>query len=285
MQMVGGNGGNQFRQYDGQNIRNQNRCNAVQTVRNQNGNVVAARAEGNVIGNNVEQHPATAEETRALYDSLYNNLATKVETVNLVNHNLKETNAELTTELARYKNQETYNDMQQKIERLQALLGDLKGKSKDTPSKSDTLDPLSQKLQNENVSEQKDTTKGTSVNTQFCKQSILGKQPSPSGSKLYSVTPFLKSKGLPKIDESHDLSKPVTSNSVPTPQESKVVKNDNVIAPGMFKINPFETSREEKFVPKPLKQALGQNRSLFHNLMSSLRNMSILTQMVCLLQE
>ncbi|GKC05060.1 hypothetical protein Tco_0996670, partial [Tanacetum coccineum] len=83
MQMVGGNGGNQFRQYDGQNIRNQNRCNAVQTVGNQNGNVVAARAEGNVIGNNVEQHPATAEETRALYDSLYNNLATKVETVNL----------------------------------------------------------------------------------------------------------------------------------------------------------------------------------------------------------
>ncbi|GJY12649.1 hypothetical protein Tco_0381958 [Tanacetum coccineum] len=30
----------------------------------------------------IEQHPATAEETRALYDSLYNNLATKVETVN-----------------------------------------------------------------------------------------------------------------------------------------------------------------------------------------------------------
>ncbi|GJW84424.1 hypothetical protein Tco_0157569 [Tanacetum coccineum] len=121
-----------------------------------------------------------------------------------------------------------YNDMQQKIEQLQAQLGDLKGKSKDTPSKSDTLDPLSQKLQNEN--------------------------------------------GLPKIDESHDLSKPVTSNSVLTPQESKVMKNDNVIAPGMFKINPFETSREEKFVPKPLKHALGQNQSLFHNLMSSLRN-------------
>ncbi|GJV46326.1 hypothetical protein Tco_1430862 [Tanacetum coccineum] len=44
-----------------------------------------------------------------------------------------------------------YNDMQQKIERLQAQLGDLKGKSKDTPCESDTLDSLSQKLENENV--------------------------------------------------------------------------------------------------------------------------------------
>nr|GFA21414.1 hypothetical protein [Tanacetum cinerariifolium] len=84
----------------------------------------------------------------------------------------------------------------------------------------------------------------TSVNTQFCKQSILGKPSSSSGSKLYVVTPFPKSKGLPNIYETHALSKPVTSNSVPTLQESKVVKNDNVIAPEMFRINPFKPSRE-----------------------------------------
>nr|GEY44856.1 retrovirus-related Pol polyprotein from transposon TNT 1-94 [Tanacetum cinerariifolium] len=41
--------------------------------------------------------------------------------------------------------------MQQKIERLQAQLGDLKGKSKDTSSVSDTQNPLPQKLENENV--------------------------------------------------------------------------------------------------------------------------------------
>ncbi|GJT63430.1 retrovirus-related pol polyprotein from transposon TNT 1-94 [Tanacetum coccineum] len=51
------------------------------------------------------------------------------------------------------------------------------------------------------------------------------------------------------VDDTNDLSNPVTSNSVPTPQESKVVKNDNVIAPGMFRINPSKTSREDKFVP------------------------------------
>nr|GEY79529.1 hypothetical protein [Tanacetum cinerariifolium] len=65
-------------------------------------------------GETIEQHPVNFKETRALYDSLYQNLATKVEKVNSVNRNLKETNADLTTELARFKNQirmtiETHN--------------------------------------------------------------------------------------------------------------------------------------------------------------------------------
>ncbi|GJZ64220.1 hypothetical protein Tco_0620641 [Tanacetum coccineum] len=137
---------------------------------------------------------------------------------------------------------------------LEPQLGDLNGKSKDTLCASDILDPLSQKLENENVelefqaSKQKDPTKGSSVNTQFCKQSILGKPPSSSRLKLYSVTHFPKSKGLPKIDESHALLKPVTSNSIPSPQTSKVVKNEKVIAPGIFRIDSRKTSREDKFV-------------------------------------
>nr|GFB77058.1 hypothetical protein [Tanacetum cinerariifolium] len=44
-----------------------------------------------------------------------------------------------------------YKDMQQKIERLQAQLGDLKGKCKDTSYVSDTQNQLSQKLENANV--------------------------------------------------------------------------------------------------------------------------------------
>nr|GFA22626.1 hypothetical protein [Tanacetum cinerariifolium] len=79
------------------------------------------------------------------------------------------------------------------------------------------------------ASDQKDNKRGTSVNTKFAKQSIV--------------------ENLPKVGETHPLSKPVTTNSVPTPQESKVMKNDKVIAPGMFRINPFKTSREEKNVP------------------------------------
>nr|GEY12517.1 ribonuclease H-like domain-containing protein [Tanacetum cinerariifolium] len=56
MQMIGGNGGNQFRQYAGQNAGNLNRYNDVQNVENQNqignGNLVAAHAEGNAAGPN-----------------------------------------------------------------------------------------------------------------------------------------------------------------------------------------------------------------------------------------
>ncbi|GKA60070.1 hypothetical protein Tco_0759383, partial [Tanacetum coccineum] len=141
------------------------------------------------------------------------------------------------------------NDIQQKIERLQAQLGDQKGKSKDTLCVSDTLDPLSQKLENENVSEQKDTTYGTSMNTKFAKQSILGKPPSFFRPKLYAVTPLPKSRAIPKIDESHALSKPVTSNLVPTLTKSNVVKNGNVISLGIFRINPFKDSRVDNFVP------------------------------------
>ncbi|GKB05442.1 retrovirus-related pol polyprotein from transposon TNT 1-94 [Tanacetum coccineum] len=226
-----------------------------------------------------------------------------------------------------------YNDMQQKIERLQAQLGDQKGKSKDTPCVSNTLDPLSQKLENENVelefqvrnyekeiahlkttyknlfdsisvtraqtktiidslqnklhdtiyenakfdkvSEQVDTTKGTSTNTKFANQSterkpslqpvrknLVVRQPNAFQSEH---TTSSKNRVPQKVDETNDLSKPVTSNSVPTPQESK-----NVIAPGMFRINPFKPSREEKYVPNKVR-ASGQIRSLFHNLMSSLR--------------
>nr|GFD47043.1 hypothetical protein [Tanacetum cinerariifolium] len=76
--MIGGNGGNQFRQYAGQNARNpagyndviENQViqNAVQNPRIQNvgnqngligvqgnGNLVAARAEGNASGQNGNQ--------------------------------------------------------------------------------------------------------------------------------------------------------------------------------------------------------------------------------------
>nr|GEX47496.1 uncharacterized mitochondrial protein AtMg00810-like [Tanacetum cinerariifolium]GEY79843.1 uncharacterized mitochondrial protein AtMg00810-like [Tanacetum cinerariifolium] len=127
-----------------------------------------------------------------------------------------------------------YKDMQQKIKWLQAQLGDLKGKSKDTSCVSDTRNPLSQKLENENMGlEFQDKKRGTSANTKFAKQSIVG--------------------NLPKVGETHALSNPVTSNSVPTPQESKVVKNDKVITPRMFKINPFKTSREEKHVPNTVR--------------------------------
>nr|GFB09988.1 hypothetical protein [Tanacetum cinerariifolium] len=71
-------------------------------------------------GETVEQHPANFEETRALYDSLYQNLATEVEKVNSVTRKLKEINADLTIELARYKNQERcFEISQEKYDKLE----------------------------------------------------------------------------------------------------------------------------------------------------------------------
>nr|GEX20000.1 hypothetical protein [Tanacetum cinerariifolium] len=68
----------------------------------------------------VEQHPVNFEETRALYESLYQNLAIEVEKVNSVNRKLKETNADLTTELARFKNQERcFEISQEKYDKLE----------------------------------------------------------------------------------------------------------------------------------------------------------------------
>ncbi|GKA07830.1 hypothetical protein Tco_0687054 [Tanacetum coccineum] len=52
MHMDRGNGGNQFRQYAGQNVGNQIGIVNQNLNLNGNGNVVAARAEGNAIRNN-----------------------------------------------------------------------------------------------------------------------------------------------------------------------------------------------------------------------------------------
>nr|GEZ89817.1 hypothetical protein [Tanacetum cinerariifolium] len=122
-----------------------------------------------------------------------------------------------------------YKDMQQKIERLQAQLGDLKGKCKDTSCVSDTQNQLSQKLENANASDHKDNTQNTSKNTKFAKQPI--------------------GENFPKVGKTNALSKPVTSNSVSTPQVSKGVNNAKVIAPGMFRISPKKISTEAKKVP------------------------------------
>nr|GFC46746.1 integrase, catalytic region, zinc finger, CCHC-type, peptidase aspartic, catalytic [Tanacetum cinerariifolium] len=54
---------------------------------------------------------------------------------------------------------------------------------------------------------------------------------------------------LPKIGETNALSKPVTYNFVSTPQVSKGVHNDKVIAPRIFRISPNKISREAKKIP------------------------------------
>nr|GEU64898.1 hypothetical protein [Tanacetum cinerariifolium] len=58
-----------------------------------------------------------------------------------------------------------YNDMQQKIEWLQAQLGDLKGKTSDTQCSLNTLDPVSQKPEDENMSLESQVLNNAKENT------------------------------------------------------------------------------------------------------------------------
>ncbi|GJW85242.1 hypothetical protein Tco_0158387 [Tanacetum coccineum] len=74
-------------------------------------------------GGIVEQHPATVEETRGYQESLSHNLVAEVEKVNTVNCKMKETNVELTTELARYKNQEKcFEISQEEYDKLESSI-------------------------------------------------------------------------------------------------------------------------------------------------------------------
>ncbi|GJZ93616.1 retrovirus-related pol polyprotein from transposon TNT 1-94 [Tanacetum coccineum] len=77
-------------------------------VQQNDSNVISDVPSVEQNGGIVEQCAANVEETHALYDTLYNNLATEVGKVNSVNRKMKATNADLTTKLARYKNQEKF---------------------------------------------------------------------------------------------------------------------------------------------------------------------------------
>nr|GEV04376.1 retrovirus-related Pol polyprotein from transposon TNT 1-94 [Tanacetum cinerariifolium] len=200
MQMVGGNGGNQFRQYARQNnVGKQNELIVFLGIANQNlnknGNVVAARAEGNAIRNNADLD--------------------EIEEVNA--------NCILMANLQRASTSGTYTD--------KAPVYDSDGSAEEHNY--------------DNIYD----------NEIFCllKRSSILSYSSPflnhTKYNIMIVMLFLRFLVWNKVDETNDLSNPVTSNSVPTPEESKVMKNNNVIATGMFRINPSKTSREDKFVP------------------------------------
>nr|GEZ74157.1 hypothetical protein [Tanacetum cinerariifolium] len=169
----------------------------------------------------VEQHLATVEETYAYFESLYNNLTIEVEKVNKINRKLRETNVDLTTKIARVQNFKI-----QFLKEVAKFVQDFKSFAKEA-------DEFLAKH------------KALEVEIERLLRAVINHLEN----KIYPMTPFPKSKIIPKVVEMNDLSKPVTSNSVPTPTESQVMKNDKVITPGMFMIDPRNTSRNDKFMP------------------------------------
>nr|GEY16171.1 hypothetical protein [Tanacetum cinerariifolium] len=152
----------------------------------------------------VEQHPTNVEETRALYDSLYQNLAIEFEKVNTVNRKLKD---------------------------AAKFVGDFKSLEKEADeslAKHKVLELEIERLLKVVVSQDI--------------MSVVQKASVVDTSNLQT-----------ELERAKECFENFTSNLIPTPQESKVVKNDKVIAPGMFRINPVKPSREEKHVPNTVR--------------------------------
>ncbi|GKA08697.1 hypothetical protein Tco_0688028 [Tanacetum coccineum] len=166
MKMVDDSVGNQVRQNAVQNVGNKVGQNAVQNLGIQivenmnwlsvvsesanqygNRNVVIEPTKGN--GNGINGIQSTQEEFKfmAVADAYEETKKVKV------NCTSEDTLQQASTSGTQSDNAPVYDsDGSTEIERLQAQLGDLKGKSNDTQCASKTLDPLSQKLEDENVS-------------------------------------------------------------------------------------------------------------------------------------
>ncbi|GJX19900.1 retrotransposon protein, putative, unclassified [Tanacetum coccineum] len=118
-------------------------------VQHNDSNVTSAVSSMEQGGGTVEHNPKNVEETRMLYDSLYNNLAIGVEKVNSVNRKLRETNADLTAELARYKNQEKcFEISQEKYDKLERLKSDFKMRKDERLDKQIELENKIKELDN-----------------------------------------------------------------------------------------------------------------------------------------
>ncbi|GJX42731.1 hypothetical protein Tco_0257721 [Tanacetum coccineum] len=320
-----------------QNVGNHNGLIVVPRITNQNvnhnenGNVVAARAEEAGIQLQAEEFDLMAaagdideiKEVNAnciLMANLQQASTSGTQTDKALVYDSDGSAEECKYDKISY--DKSYNDMQNQIEWFQARLGDLKGQSTNTPGASETLDLLSQNLDDENVSlefqvlnlvkeneplksiykklfdfikqtlaqikiiidslqeklndtiyekamlraqlhtkfsKQQNAVDSTSANTKFAKPSILEKpalQPFRNQSVVRQPTAFKserpkfpKTQFIPKIVEKNDLTKVVTSHSVPKFQESKFMKNDKVNAREMFRINHLNNYRVDNLVP------------------------------------
>nr|GEU54342.1 retrovirus-related Pol polyprotein from transposon TNT 1-94 [Tanacetum cinerariifolium] len=249
-----------------QNVKNQNRLIVVLGITNHNGNgnVVATRAEGNANRNNFNQircyncrglghlarncivRPRKLERMKVCFENCI--IRKENEYAKLWNDWYKKCE-ECKYEKISY--DKAYNDMQQKIKWLKAQLGDQKGKSKDTPCVSDTLDPLPHKLENKNVELEFQVDKTNDLSNLVTLNSV----PTTKESKvidndkviapvMFTINPFRKAR-----EEKYVPNKPikasVRTNPIIVPQPyviTKKVVNSNS--------NGFSYTRTKRLQPR-----------------------------------
>nr|GFA16559.1 hypothetical protein [Tanacetum cinerariifolium] len=157
-----------------------------------------------------------------------------------------------------------YKDMQQKFEWLQAQLGDLKGKSKDTSCVSDTYNPLSQKLENENVELEFQVLnyakENAHLNTTYKNlfdsisvshtqtKTLLASLQKQLHTSIYENAK-LRAQLFNEVSEQKDNKRGTSANT----EFAKQSIVGNLPMFGMFRIRPFKTSREEKHVPNKVR--------------------------------
>nr|GEW36325.1 reverse transcriptase domain-containing protein [Tanacetum cinerariifolium] len=223
----------------------------------QNDNHVTSVASSMVqSGGTVETSFAPNEETRAHQETVYRNLVDQVA----------------------------------QVKRLQAQLRDLKGKSSDTPSASNTLDLLNHKLESKIVElefqvvnyERETSYLNTTYknlfdsissnwshaklhdliyeNTQLRARVFENTSESMKNTSGTSVTLHMDKPKLSVVTpHSKKLYASMSSHFVPQPREFNVVKHRNVIAPGIFKINLSQMPRVDSVPNKQSSTSIRTN--------------------------
>nr|GEZ02921.1 hypothetical protein [Tanacetum cinerariifolium] len=204
-------------------------------------------------GVTVETSSASNEEIHAHQETVYHNLVDQVGHVNRVNCNMRATNAELKSELARYKIQE------QRVE-ITKFVRDFKSLAKEADLSLDKKKSVELKIerllkasvshdimsivQNGFVDIPSDLRTELDRTKEKLELCIIKKEKEYAVLWNNCVTHHVDK---PKLSVVTSLSKKLhvsmSSHSVPQSKEFNVVKHRNVIAPGMFKINPSQTSK------------------------------------------
>ncbi|GJY21331.1 hypothetical protein Tco_0393897, partial [Tanacetum coccineum] len=182
----------------------------------------------------------------------YNNLAIEVEKVNTVNRKLRETNGDLTTELARYKNQEKcFEISQEKYDKLERCYQKSVYQEKCLTKKINALHLSSGKqitTLNEEISK---------LNNQLSKEKSTVSSLNEEKKKAAKFVRDFKS--LAK-DADESLTKHKELELEIERLLRAVISQDIMsILQRMFRINPFKPSREENFVPNKVRAGVRTN--------------------------
>nr|GEX75468.1 hypothetical protein [Tanacetum cinerariifolium] len=221
MQMVGGNGENQFRQYAGQNVGNLNGYNAVQNV----GNLVIQNVAQNPRAQNIGNQNGLIGVLRNANQNLNGNDLDEIEEVNA--------NCILMANLQQASTSGTQTDKAPNYD----LDGSAEVHNYENYDDNEIFNMFTQEEQY----------------TELLEPIHEPHQVPQNDNNIISEDSSMEQSGKTVEQHPANVEETLTSNSVSTPQESKVVKNDKVIAPGMFRINPFKMSKEEKHVPNTVR--------------------------------